>query len=417
MKTIKYFLIIFFITGISSFSFSQKEIDLLIVNKNYDQAIQLINKQLGTSPNADLYFKKGIIYSNLQNYQEALNAYSQALLIKPNNVEVLSEMAENLATLGNQQDAAEFYKKAIQLDPDNLTLKAKLGRVYINQKENRTAYNIFGEIYTKDSTNVYWNKQLAYCSYQIRQKHQAISLYNKVLEANPRDFSTYINLIHCYDSGKEGDSILSVINKGLEQFSGSNELFLEQANFYVKKKKYGEAKKAYEDYFAAQGDTIFDLYLNYAVCTYFSSDENKALEMLGDLFRANPNDPLVQFYMALCYKKMNDLPNAEKYMQWAIDASYPEYLPKFYHHLGQIYGLDRKFEESITALKKANEFDPTDYEVLFEIATTYEEFNNNKTMALNYYRLYLKEAGEKAHNTIYALDRITKIKEDMFMNE
>ena len=29
----------------------------------------------------------------------------------------------------------------------------------------------------------------------------------------------------------------------------------------------------------------------------------------------------------------------------------------------------------------------------------------------------IKEAGEKAHNTIYALDRITKIKEDMFMNE
>ncbi len=143
----------------------------------------------------------------------------------------------------------------------------------------------------------------------------------------------------------------------------------------------------------------------------------KRLGALEDLFRANPNDPLVQFYMALCYKQMNNLPEAEKYLKWAIEVSYPEYLAKFYHHLGQIYGLDRKFEESIAALKKANELAPKDYEVLFDIATTYEEYNNNKTLALTYYRLYLKEAGESAHNTDYALDRITKIKEEMFMNE
>ncbi len=410
-------LLFFILLGISMQTFSQNEIDLLILNKNYDQAVQAINKQLAISPNADLYFKKGIVYSNLQNYQEALNAYSQALFLDPDNLETLSEMADNLATLGNQQDAAEFYKKAIQLDSENLTLKAKLGRVYINQKKFKQAYNIFSGIYAIDSLNVFWNKQLAFCAFQTGKSLQAIHLYEKALEANPRDYTTYINLVHSYSRKEDKDSILATFDRALKQFPANDELFLERANFYLKIKKYEEAKNDFENYFAAQGDTIYDIYLNYAICKYFSSDENEALAKLKDLFRANPNDPLVQFYMALCYKKMNNLPEAEKYMQWAIDASYPEYLPKFYHHLGQIYGLDRKFEESIAALKKANELDPTDFEVLFEIATTYEEFNNNKTLALTYYRLYLKEAGESAQNMNYVLDRITKIKEDMFMNE
>lgn len=410
-------LLVFILLGISIQTFSQSEIDLLILNKNYDQAIKAINKQLAISPNANLYFKKGMVYSNLQNYQEALSAYSEALFIEPENVEILSEMAENLSTLGNQQDAENFFDKAIQLNPENLTLKAKLGRVYINQEKIKPAYNVFAEIYAKDSSNVYWNKQFAYCSFKTGRRLQAIYLYKKVLEENPRDHTSYINLIHCYNWKKEREDILTAIDRGLEQFPDNDELFLERANLFLKNKKYSDAKINFENYFAAQGDTIYDLYLSYAICNYFSSNEKDAMDILSDLFRVNPNNPLVQFYIALCYKKMNDLPNAEKYMQWAIDASFPDYLPNFYHHLGQIYGLDRKFKESIAALKKANELDPTDYEVLFEIATTYEEFNNNKTLALTYYRLYLKEAGESAQNMNYVLDRITKIKEDLFMNE
>jgi len=88
-----------------------------------------------------------------------------------------------------------------------------------------------------------------------------------------------------------------------------------------------------------------------------------------------------------------------------------------YHSLGQIYGQQRKFSESVEALKKSVELKPDKYEVLFEIATTYEEFNSNKTLALNYYQIYLKEAGEQAENIDYALTRINKIKEDLFFEE
>ncbi len=85
-----------------------------------------------------------------------------------------------------------------------------------------------------------------------------------------------------------------------------------------------------------------------------------------------------------------------------------------YHHLGQVYGNNREFEKSITAMQKAYELNNEKVEVLYEIATTYEEFNFNKTLALNYYNIYLKTAGEKAQNADYALGRIRKIKEELF---
>lgn len=411
--------IIYFITFsiISITSFAQQEIDLLILNKNYDKALIEIEKQIGEKASADLYFKKGLILSSLQNYQEAVKAYSQALDLQPENPEILSEIAEGLAVMGNQLDAITFYKKAIKIQPSNLALKAKLGRVYISKKEIKTAYDLFAEIYSTDSSNVYWNKQLAYCSFQVGNRKQAIRLYEKVLEANPRDYGTYSNLIHTYSRDKEPNQILETIDKGLLQFPGDAELILERANFYFRTRNYEPAMKNYESYFAANGDSIYEIVLNYAISTYFSKDETKSMKILDDLYRANPNDLFVMYYMSLCYKKMADYENAERYMQWAIDLTVPDYVSDMYHNLGQIYGQQRKFKESIAALEKANQLDPENKEVLFEIATTYEEYNSNKALALNYYRLYLKEVGESGNNVDYALKRISRIKEEMFFEE
>lgn len=417
MKTLNYFLSLLIVFCISIVSFAQENIDLLILNKKYEQAILEIDNRLKVSPSIDLYFKKGIVCSNLQKYQEALNAYSEALLLDPNNVEIIIEIAENLSTIGNHKDAEEFFVKAIQLNPDNLTLKAKLGRVYINEQDYRKANDLFAEIYAIDSTNVFWNKQYAYCCFKTSNRLKAVDLYEKVLKANPRDHGTYINLVHTYSRDKERDSILTLINRGLEQFPGNDELYFERANFYFRIKDYENAKHDFKAYFAAKGDSIYDIYLNYAISTYFSSDANEALNVFSNLFRQNPNDPFVLFYMGLCNKKLENYEEAAKYMQWAIDGLYPEYLPEFYHHLGQIYGLDHKYKESLEALKKVNELDPRELEVLFEIAQTYEEYNNNKTLALNYYRLYLTEVGESGKNIDYALTRISKIKEDMFFDE
>jgi len=319
--------------------------------------------------------------------------------------------------LGNNADAVKYYKKAINLNPENLTLAAKLGRVYINQKKYKNAYNVFNTIYATDSTNVFWNKQLAYCSFRIFKRKQAVELYEKVLEANPRDYGTYANLIHAYNWQKQARQVGKVIDNGLHQFPNDAGLLLERANFNFKRKLYPSAMVGFENYFKAGGDSIPDIVLNYAISTYFANDEEKAMTILSPLYTASPNNQFVLFYIGLCNKKMKNFKEAEKLMKWAIDASIPEYIADMYHHLGQIYGQQRKFKESVAALKNSYKYKPANYEVLFEIATTYEEFNSNKTMALNYYRLYINDADEDDKNVNYAFDRITKIKEDMFFEE
>ena len=417
MKTVKHLIILTVFLGISVASFSQNDIDILILNKNYGEALLQIDQQMDQQPSAQLFFKKGLIYNSLQNYYEAVKAFYEALKLQPDNFEILSELAEGMALLGNYHDATSYFQKAAKLQPENLSILAKLGRNYISLKEYKHSYSCFSEIYAKDSTNVYWNKQLAYSAFRIGKKEEAKALYEKVLVQNPRDYSSYFNVIRIYDKQKEVGKILTTLETGLINFPGDAGFFRERAKFFFDTKEYLPAKINFENYFSAGGDSLYPVLMNYGISLYFAKDEKKAISILENCLSQTINDPYVLFYLSLSHKRLNNFLVSEDYMNAAIEAATPAYLPEMYHHLGQIYGQQRKFEESIAALQKANKLDPTNAEVLFEIATTYEEFNSNKTLALNYYRIYLREAGESGDNVNYALDRITRLKEDLFMGE
>jgi tetratricopeptide (TPR) repeat protein len=413
--TIRFILFVFLLIPV--FTVAQENIDILILNKDYEKALTEIENLIKKEPSATLFLKKGIVYQNLQDYQNAVQAFTGGLSYEPDNIALMGEAAECFSVLGNNQDAISYYEAAMKIDSTDLVMAGKLGRVYINTKEYKKAYNIFSFVYGRDSTNVLWNKQLAYSAFRVFKREQAVYLYEKVLEENPRDYGTYSNLIHAYNWKTEGNEIMATIDKGLEQFPGDPELILERAEYFFRTKRYGPAMLQFEKYNGTGNPMEYETMMNYGISTYFAGYNEKALEIFNDLYRLNPNDPIVMYYQSLCYKNLKNFEESEKLMQWAIDSSTPDYVSEMYHHLGQIMGQQRKFKESVAALQKAYELNPENHEILFEIATTFEEYNSNKTMALNYYRVYLQEVGEDGKNINYALDRISKLKEDLFFEE
>ena len=54
--------------------------------------------------------------------------------------------------------------------------------------------------------------------------------------------------------------------------------------------------------------------------------------------------------------------------------------------------MNKDYQKSIAALRKAYELDATQITTLFEIATIYDKMPDGKSLALKYYTLYLKIA-------------------------
>ncbi|MBL7972151.1 MAG: tetratricopeptide repeat protein [Prolixibacteraceae bacterium] len=404
---------VLFILLVLPFQLFAQSVDELILNKQYDKALERISVQIQEKPESELFFKQAIVYKEQSKPLLACKSLEQAIFYDPQNSLYQAELGENYSSLGNVYQTVECYRRAVDLAPNDLGLKGKLGRAYLSIDDFKKAYQTFEAIYKVDSTNVYFNKQFAFAAFRTGKTDQAIRLYNRVVTENPGDFGSHLNLIAVYKRKKEADMVYSSGVRALSVFPGNPIILRRQAEALFELKDYERAVFPFEQYLM-ENDSTIDVLTNYGVALYLSENLEKALPILEKCFYIVPNDQYINFYIGLIYKSFADYPRSAEYLASAIECAQPPYLSKMYHHLGQVYGSSREFEKSISALEKAYELDNESFEILFEIATTYEEYNFNKTLALNYYSIYLKTAGVKAKNADYALGRMRKIKEDLF---
>ena len=395
---------------------AQENIGQLIITRQYEKALQEIDRDLSQDYDPNLVKLKGQIYAGMQDYPQAIRYLQESLNALPNEANIHAELAEAHSALGNIPDAISHYRQALRKDQGSLLYKSKLGQLLLSQREFTEAYALFGQIREVDSTNLLNNKYLAVAAARTNHSDEAIELLEEVLEINPRDIGSYMSQSGLYNQDKKYTRAIDVISRGLEQFPGNNSLLLRLAQNLYNQHNFADALPVYEEWLQTNA-LYFDVRKEYGITLYLNKQEDKALQILEPALEEVPNDPYVALYIGLCHKKLKDFDTSQGYLELAIESSTPPYLSDIYHHLGQVHGLKREFELSIQMLLKAYELDPENYELLFEIATTYEEYNANKTMALNYYQLYLTEAKEKARNPNYALDRITRIKEELFFEE
>jgi len=395
-----------------AFSCAAQNIDLLILDKNFPEALSQIRNGLDSGPNAQLYLKQANVYRQLSQLWRAANSLENAISMDSTNSKYLVEYAELQLELGNPYKAISFYRRASDNSPDDLNLKCSQGKVYLNIEDYPRAFEVFSMIQTKDSSNLGYNKQFALAALKTGRTDLAIRMFESVLAHNPYYFSAYLNLISLYLKNRNAVYIVRTSDRALYFFPDNPNILLREANSLYVIKEYAEAIPAFERYLA-QNDSVVEVMENYGISLYFVQDDVRARKILEKCFVLNPTDQFVNFYLGLICKRLTDYQKSVEYLNMAIAASQPAYLTEMHHLLGQVFGLQREFKKSIDAFQEAYHCNPLKSEILVEIATTYEEFDSNKKLALSYYRKYLKEAGNEGMNAEYAQERIRKIEDEM----
>ena len=406
----KWIALVLFVVPLACFA---QNIDLLILNKNYQEALLQINKRLEVQPDAKLYLKQANVYRQLLKPLFAANSLENSISMDSTNSKYLAEYADLQSELGNPYKAVAYYERAVINSPEDFNLQYKLGRAFMNVENYQKAYDVFMMIRYKDSTNVVYNKQLGLAALRIGKTDQAIDLFESVLASNPNDFNTYQNLILLYSKNDDAVQIVRTSDRGLYFLPENPAILLRGANSLYNLAEYEEAKPFYERYLS-RNDSALEVLKNYGITLYFCKEPEKAISLLEKYFYQIPDDPNVDFYLGLAYRDVANLSRSAEFIEMAVACAQPTYLAEMCHHLGKVYGLNREFELLIKALKKAFDFNTKKVEILCEIAKTYEEFNPNKKLALNFYNQYLKEAGDSAVNAKYAQERVRIIRDGTY---
>lgn len=117
-KRISFLFLTLFITSLPSISIADAE-------KN--------NKDAG------YYLSLGNTYSGSGDNKEAINAYKQALKIKPDLAEAFYNLGVSYGKLDMHKEAVEAYKQAIRIQPDIIAAHYNLGVAYLNVNNRKSA--------------------------------------------------------------------------------------------------------------------------------------------------------------------------------------------------------------------------------------------------------------------------------------
>src|SRR5665647_1714315 len=97
-----------------------QEIDLLILNGEYDKALQIIDSELiKEEAQPMLYLKKGIILQKRFDFTGAIKSLEQAYQIDSLNSKILNELGEVNSNLGDQRRALSYFKALYRTDTTN----------------------------------------------------------------------------------------------------------------------------------------------------------------------------------------------------------------------------------------------------------------------------------------------------------
>jgi tetratricopeptide (TPR) repeat protein len=110
----------------------------------YEDAIEAFRQALRLNPQfADAWSNIGTSYTALDRYDDAIEAFRQALRVDPKNVEAWVGLGASYNWLGRKNDAIEAFRQALHINPKHVSAWLGLGATYTSLTRYEDAIEAF----------------------------------------------------------------------------------------------------------------------------------------------------------------------------------------------------------------------------------------------------------------------------------
>ncbi len=155
--------------------------------KNYKEAERLFGECIRVEPrNLDCIYKRGLVRQLYIGYGLALEDFTAALQIAPNNVTLLTARGGLYYSLKRPDEGIADLTKAVQLKPDHAEAFYRRGNIYRDKKEDGKAIADYTQAVTLDPKSEFsWANRGAI--YDKRgEKERAMADFTGAITANPK---------------------------------------------------------------------------------------------------------------------------------------------------------------------------------------------------------------------------------------
>ncbi len=397
--------------------FAQSRLEKLFDQGDYDGAIQLFlhKEKEGKAVAAD-YRVAARVFALQFNYTSAMEGFRRALQF--DSLDALSRegLADAQVSLGLKKEAFDHYSLLLLSDSLNRNLRAKQAALLMDFDRYAEAEEAYETLYQTDSTMVFFLRRLAIARYKQKKYGQVLALLHGNKAVQTHDLELHMIVADCFYRLNNNHEAINRLQSILQVDSlyapALSKLGYIHFSAY---RNYEEAIVCYRTLNRIEKYSDPFHLKNLGICEYFTGNHEYAGILLDSLADELNDDPIIPFYAGLSYKKTGDTDNALRCLERAVAVVIPSYTADIYHHLGRAYAAKRMFDKAIETYQKAREYDPNNFQVLFDIAVTYEEWNRNQIMALPFYQQFISECmNPRSVDLDYAKNRVEKIKEELF---
>lgn len=242
--------------------------------KRWGEAIETYKKLAELKPDAEIYFKIGQAYEQLQNLPRAVAAYQQATTLN-------ADYADAYEALGFAHYRMQQTAQVVE-DFENLT----------RLKSTGDAYYYLGGAY-----------------FDLERYGDAVTAYRKALDNKPGDVETLINLGKSYINTRQNPAAIEAFNQAIKLRPDSSDALISLGMAHLNKGQYDEAVAALQQANKLEPNNVDATFLMCKALNDQARQERSdskasapAVNTCQDLVRLAPNSARAYYQLGLAYK-------------------------------------------------------------------------------------------------------------------
>ena len=163
--------------------------------EQFDLAIENYKKALLVKPDyADAFCNIGIVQQKKGELKTAIQNYKKAIKINPLHVRAHYNMGISYKTKGDPEGAIACYKQAIKLQPNHAEAYNNMGTAFSDVSKLQKAIDCFKRAVDFKPTYAEAHHNMGNALKELKKFEEAIGAYNKALSLKPNQAETYRNL-------------------------------------------------------------------------------------------------------------------------------------------------------------------------------------------------------------------------------